>query len=140
MLGQPDLRDGDEGCVRIIGFKSGIIKRICRSTFRDEAHGMLYATEASDKLGTVLSSLRDTLTRSKNWEFEVASQLPNLWLADCKSLHDYLVNPVRAGCQDKRLKVDLGGLRGDLSGHGDELGTLQDFIDGDQKTIPPPVL
>ena len=47
----------------------------------------------------------------KNWEREVASQFPNLWLTDCQSLHDYLVNPFRAGTGDKRLEIDLDGLR-----------------------------
>ena len=54
LLGHPDLWDADEGYVHIIGFKSGLIKRTCRSTFRAEAHGMLYDTEASDNLRAVI--------------------------------------------------------------------------------------
>ena len=75
---------------------------------------MLYATEASANRRAVISSLRNLFKRSKNWEYEVASQLPNLWFTDCQSLRDYLVNPIRAGCEDKRLEIDLGGLREDL--------------------------
>ena len=64
----------------------------------------------------------------------MASQLPNLWLTDCQSLHDYLVNPVRAGCEDKRLEIDLDGLREDLWEHAD--GSLKDCIGESQHNKP----
>ena len=86
---------------------------------------MIQATEASDNLRATISSLRGLFKR-KDWEYEVASQLPNLWLTDCQSLHDYLVNPIRAGCEDKRLEIDLDGLREDLWEYGDV--SLEDEI------------
>ena len=33
-----------------------------------------------------------------------------VWMTDCQSLYDYLVNPVAAGCEDKRLEIDLEDL------------------------------
>ena len=72
--------------------------------------------------------------KRKNWEYEVASQLPNLWLTDCQSLHDYLVNPIRAGCEDKRLEIDLDGLREDLWEYGD--GSLKDSLSEEQYNKP----
>ena len=48
LFGHPDLWDGTEGYVHVIGFKGGLLKRTCRSTMRAETHGMLYATEASE--------------------------------------------------------------------------------------------
>ena len=97
---------------------------------------MLYATEASDNLRAVISSLRNLFERNKNWEYEVASQLPNLWLTDCQSLHDYLVNPTRAGCEDKRLEIDLDGLREDLWAYGDDFGTLKESLEDEQYNKP----
>ena len=97
---------------------------------------MLYATEASDNLRAVISSLRNLFERNKNWEYEVASQLPNLWLTDCQSLHDYLVNPIRAGCEDKRLEIDLDGLREDLWEYGDDFGTLKESLEDEQYNKP----
>ena len=35
----------------------------------------------------------------------------HVWFTDCESLHSYLINPVAAGCEDKRLEIDLEGLR-----------------------------
>ena len=97
---------------------------------------MLYATEASDNLRAVISSLRNLFERGKNWEYEVASQLPNLWLTDCQSLHDYLVNPFRAGCDDTRLEIDLDGLREDLWEYGDDFGTLRESLEDEQYNKP----
>ena len=57
-LGQPGLWRGDSGFIHFIGWKSGLIKRICRSTFRAETHGMLYGTEASDKIRATIADLR----------------------------------------------------------------------------------
>ena len=114
LLGHPDLWDADEGYVHFIGFKSGLVIMTCRIAFRAEPHCMLYATESSYNMRAVISSLRDMFERTKNWEYAAACQLPNRWLTDCQSLHDYLVNPVRVGCEDKRLGLDLDGLRADL--------------------------
>ena len=37
--------------------------------------------------------------------------MKHVWFTDCDSLNTYLVNPVAAGCEDKRLEIDLEGLR-----------------------------
>ena len=94
---------------------------------------MIYATEASDNLRAVISSLKG-LFKQQSWEYEVSSQLRNLWLTDCQSLRDYLVNPIRAGCEDKRLEIDLDGLREDLWEY--ESGELKDSIEEDQFNKP----
>ena len=133
LLGEKSLWEADEGYVHFIGFKSGLIKRTCRSNFRAETHGMIYGTEASDNIRATISSLRGLFKR-RNWEHEVASQLPNLWLTDCQSLRDYLVNPIRAGCEDKRLEIDLDGLREDLGEYCD--GSLKDDIAEKQYNKP----
>ena len=83
---------------------------------------MIYATEASDSIRATISSLRGGFRR-KDWEYVVAKQIPSVWITDCQSLHDYLVNPVRAGCEDKRLEIDSDGLR----------EMLWEYADGDFK-------
>ena len=37
--------------------------------------------------------------------------MKHVWFTDCDSLQTYLSNPVAAGCEDKRLEIDLEGLR-----------------------------
>ena len=58
LLGHPDLWDADEGYVHIIGYKSGLIKRTCRHTFRAKTHGMIYAVEAAHNLRAVIDTMR----------------------------------------------------------------------------------
>ena len=109
-LGSPDLWDGDDGCLHIIGWKSGLIRRMCRSTFRAESHGMMYGTEMGVYLRAVYAELHDKF-ESHNWENVCAKAMRHVWFTDCESLHSYLINPVAAGCEDKRLEIDLEGLR-----------------------------
>ena len=106
-LADPSLWDGDRGVVHIIGWESGLIKRMCRSTFRAETQGCCYAMEAGVALRALIS---ETLGKKKrhdgNWEANCAKTMKHVWMTDCQSLHDYLVNPAAAGCEDKRLEVD----------------------------------
>ena len=51
-------------------------------------------------------------------------------MTDCESLHSYVTNPSAAGCEDKRLEIDLEGLREYLWEYPD--GTLKDYIHEDQ--------
>ena len=51
-------------------------------------------------------------------------------MTDCQSLHDYINNPVPAGTEDKRLEIDLEGLREYIWEHTD--GSLKDYITEDQ--------
>ena len=44
-LGSPELWDQNGGYIHVLGWKSGIIHRTCRSTFRAETQGMTYGTE-----------------------------------------------------------------------------------------------
>ena len=65
-----------------------------------------------------------------SWEDNCATVKRHLWMTDCQSLHDYLVNPAAAGCEDKRLEIDLEGLREYLWEFPD--GSLKDYIEEEQ--------
>ena len=45
-LGHPDSWEGHKGVIHPTGWKSGIINKMCRSTFRAETQGCCYAMEA----------------------------------------------------------------------------------------------
>ena len=126
-LGHPDLWDGEEGAIHFIGWKSGLIKRMCRSTFRAETQGMSYAQEVGVHLRAALSELHGTFSY-KNWEGETAKTCQHVWFTDCESLHSYLINPVAAGCEDKRLEIDLLDLRQLLweDHHGNPKDSMQE--------------
>ena len=112
-MGSPELWEGKEGGVHIISWKSALIKRQCRSTFRAETQGMGYGTEVGAHLRAVLTQL-DGKFKYKDWEEHCASLHRHVWFTDCQSLHDYLKNPVPQGCEDKRLEIDLEALRDSL--------------------------
>ena len=124
-LGTPNLWTEDNGHLHIISWKSGLIRRMCRSTFRAESHGMLYGTETGIYLRAVYCELLGKF-ESSNWESTCAKAMRHVWFTDCESLHSYLINPVAAGCEDKRLEIDLEGLREYL--WEDENGNPKDDI------------
>lgn len=117
-LGDPRLWDSDEGALHIIGWKSGLIKRTCRSTFRAETHGIIYAKEATDGILAMIADMRGKFDKN-NWEAACAREVRSLCLADCQSLRDYLINPIAAGIENKRLEIDLESLRESLWEHPD---------------------
>ena len=58
-LGSPDLWDSDTGgYIHILGWKSALIKRQCRSTFRAETQGMIYGTETGTHMRASICKMR----------------------------------------------------------------------------------
>ena len=53
-LADPVLWDGDEGTIHFIGWKSGLIRKLCRSTFRAETQGCCYAMETGVALRAII--------------------------------------------------------------------------------------
>ena len=72
--------------------------------------------------------------RRRLQHISVQKQMRGVWFTDCQSLHDYLVNATAAGCEDKRLEIDLEDLREALWEHTD--GTVKDSIEDDQYDRP----
>eukprot|EP00973_Karenia_brevis_P077496 10766716-Karenia_brevis.AAC.1 len=67
MSGHPEDWESDKGYVHFIGWKSGIIKRQCRSTFRTETQGMTYSTELEVNLRAILAILHGKFEQYE-WE------------------------------------------------------------------------
>ncbi len=70
---------------------------------------MTYGQEVGVHLRAVLTEISGRFEQ-KNWEDKCAKDFRHAWFTDCRSLYDYLCNPVAAGCEDKRLEIDLEGL------------------------------
>ena len=77
----------------------------------------------------MITDLKGKFTKD-NWEAVCAKEMKNIWMTDCRSLHDYLVNPVAQGSEDKRLEIDLENLRENLWEHPS--GKPKDAITEDQ--------
>ena len=128
-LGDPNLWTSDEGYIHVIGWKSAIIKRQCRSMFRAETMAMTYGTEAATHLRAAIARMRGLFDKTGDWESNCSKVMRHMWYTDCQSLHDYLVNPVAAGTEDKRLEIDLDALRENLWFTADD--ELKDNLDPD---------
>ena len=50
----------------------------------------------------------------KNWEATAAAFMPQYWFTDCKSVRDTLCRSVMAKMADKRLQIEIAGLRQNL--------------------------
>ena len=94
---------------------------------------MIYATEASDRIRAVIADMRGRYQKGQ-WESICANEVNSIWLTDCQSLHDYLINPTAQGSEDKRLEIDLESLRESLWEFPD--GRLKDDIRDDQTDKP----
>ena len=130
LLADKKLWDADEASVMPICWKSTLIKRTCRSTMQAETHAELGGTECAARLRAAYADLRGLLD-IKKWEATSADAIKHLWLTDCNSLESYLKNPASAGCEDKRLEVDLEGLRQLLWENRD--GSLKEQLEDNQQ-------
>ena len=93
----------------------------------------LRSTEHTTKLRASLTQLKGKFIR-KDWQESCAQTIRHVWFTDCQSLHDYLCNPIAAGCEDKRLEIDLEGLREELWFNAD--WSLKDQITENQTDKP----
>jgi hypothetical protein len=118
LLASPDLLEGQEGYIHIIGWSSKMIKRVCRSTMQAETHGMVRGTETGFRLRAAIADMRG-MQDPKAWEASCAACMQHVAPTDCQSLESHLNNPVSTGVEDKRLETDLESLRQDLWEHDD---------------------
>lgn len=104
-LGDPTLWEA-EGYNIFLGWKRGIIKRMCRSTFRAEKQRFVYGMEAGVALRALIAELRGKRMRhDSEWgENCAATTMKHLWMTDCEPLHSYLTDPAAAGTENKRLE------------------------------------
>ena len=91
-----------------------MIKRVCRSTFNAETQAMVDGVAFGARLRTIIADLRGMIEEGGKWLEQSRYVMPHLWLTDCESLHSYLVNPIAANAEDKRLEIDLEDLRQSL--------------------------
>ena len=97
------------GHVHILGYHSTVVKRVCRSTLQAETLSMLAGYEEAEHVRGVLHGLRNTNHDAKM--IQAMDSIEIHLLTDCRSLEEH---PKQAGLHtvnDKRLAIDLCGLR-----------------------------
>ena len=96
----------------LVEWHSNTIKRVCRSTLQAETLSLLQGSEESDHLRFVIHGFTNDHPRQQDhWLAEAQDEVPVLWVTDCKSLEQHLNQSGMATVSDKRLAIDLSGLR-----------------------------
>ena len=93
-----------------------MIKRICRSTLQAETLSLQLGSEDGEHVRQMLYVVKNKATdlnRMANY-IGAMDDVEIAWYTDCRSLSDHLTNPNAAVVSDKRLAIDLTGLRQEL--------------------------
>ena len=69
------------------------------------------AVEEGLMIRAILTDVHGSLESLQNWEQKTRSFMRHLWLTNCKSLGDQLRSNSLGKVDDKRLSIDLTGLR-----------------------------
>lgn len=141
-LAGPDFSKDHFGPMLLVEWHSTVIKRVCRSTLQAETLSLLLGSEEADHLRNVFHGLQCDQHKKKQeeWLVESMDEKDVIWYTDCKSLADHINQTGLQVVSDKRLAIDLCGLRqmawrqkGEL--YGDTLLTDRVPMDGTTKIV-----
>ena len=111
-VGGPEVMRSGTGHIHLLEWKSQVIRRVCRSTLQAESLSMLAGYEDAEHLRMVLHGLKTPHDpRTTSWQTESKDAITVHAVTDCRSLRDHLVQCSGGEVQDKRLAIDLCGLR-----------------------------
>ena len=105
----PEFLKTGEGKVHVLTYHPTVIRRVCRSTLQAETLSMLGGYEEAEHLRAILYGMHHEGTDHK---LIGAMDRYNIhMLTDCRSLEEHLRQAGLHTVQDKRLAIDLCGLR-----------------------------
>ena len=108
----PDFIDKSGGPIHILEWKSSVIRRVCRSTLQAESLSMLAGYEDGEHLRMILDGLHHGHDQGDpNWRMRAQDSTDLIKLTDCRSLSDHLTQQGLGEVNDKRLAIDLCGMR-----------------------------
>ena len=111
-LAHRDSQQSKCGALMLLECHSTVIKRVCRSTLQLETLSLLAGAEESDHLRFILHGMTHPYKAgSEQWMIEAQDSVNVEWFTDCRSLADHLVQAGLTVVADKRLAIDLCGLR-----------------------------
>ena len=97
----------------IIGYASTIVKRVSKSTFQAETYSLQAGVEEGDRLRAAVADLFGKLD-PKKWEASSAATIKQIWFTDCENVVSACLRPTAAKLTDKRLSLEIAGLRQSL--------------------------
>ena len=106
--------------MRLISFSSSTMKRVRRATLQCEAYSLQHANEHGDRIRASVLELLGQFPARGEGEDVARRSLLHVQYTDCRSLSDHLLSSVPKQVEDKRLAIELAGLR-QMLWEGDEL-------------------
>ena len=100
----------DQAIIHPISWSSTHIKRVCRATLMAETFAMIKGTEAGTRIRAAIVDMKGKLDM-RNWEETSANEMGHCWMTDCDSLFEHLMSQRLNSIENKRLAIDLMGLR-----------------------------
>eukprot|EP00435_Cladocopium_sp_Y103_P018811 s2728_g4.t1 len=111
-LAGPTFKDTKQGNLLILDWHSTTIKRVCRSTLQAETMSLLSGLEECEHVRMVLHGLhREHHRYDKAWQIEAMDYKQVELYTDCRSLEEYVNQSGLHSVSDKRLAIDLTGIR-----------------------------
>eukprot|EP00435_Cladocopium_sp_Y103_P008415 s912_g2.t1 len=111
-LGPPSFKDNKQGEMLLVSWHSVTIKRVCRSTLQAESMSLIAGLEESEHLRMVLHGLRKDHHRyDATWQTEAMDERNVELFTDCRSLEEAVNQQGLQTVGDKRLAIDLCGVR-----------------------------
>ena len=99
-----------EAVIHPISWSSTHIKRVCRATLMAETFAMIKGTEAGIRIRAAIVDMKGELVM-RNWEETASQAMGHVWMTDCESLYQHLMSQRLNQVENKRLAIDLMGLR-----------------------------
>ena len=114
LLADPKLRTRQDAGVHIVYWSSTTIRRVCRATLQAEMLSTTAGSEEAQHLRALLHDAEAGLS-DRDWEVSASASRQILLCTDCKSLEQAVTRLTTTSLVgDKRLAIDLRGLRQDL--------------------------
>ena len=108
----PDFIEKSGGPINILEWKSTVVRRVCRSTLQAESLSMLSGYEDAEHLRQVIHGLYHTHhARETGWRVAAMDSMNVIKLTDCRSLSEHLLQAGLGEVGDKRLAIDISGMR-----------------------------
>lgn len=112
-LADRSFKETQRGVLLPIEWHSTTIKRVCKSTLQAETMSLLSGSEEADHLRMVMHGLfheHDYKERQK-WVIASMDEIEVDFYTDCRSLEEHVCQPGLHTVTDKRLAIDLSGIR-----------------------------
>ena len=111
-LAPPQFKEEKAGQLMLIEWHSTTLKRVCRSTMQAETLSLLHGCEEGEHLRMVYHGLWNSHHRmEKGWITAAQDSMQFDMYTDCKSLEQYVNQAGLHSVADKRLSIDLSGIR-----------------------------